>query len=73
MEITMKNTSEILALQTEISELSKAMYKTWSHTGTTHKANEAHLKSLCIKLDQLLNNTYKADEETRKNKRLGIR
>jgi hypothetical protein len=73
MEITMKNTSEILALQTEISELSKAMYKTWSRTGTTHKANEAHLKSLCIKLDQLLNNTYKADEETRKNKRLGIR
>jgi len=70
---TMKNTSEILALQTEINEVSKAMYKTWSRTGNTIKANEAHLKSLCTRLDQLLNDTQKHDEVTRKNRRLGIK
>lgn len=69
----MKNTSEILALQTEIAELSRSMYKTWSRTGNTIKSNEAHLKSLCTKLDQLLNETQKHDEVTRKNRRLGIK
>jgi uncharacterized coiled-coil protein SlyX len=66
----MKNVSEILALQTEIAELSKAMYKTWSRTGTTIRANEVQLKQLTQKLDQMIKDARTADEESARKRRL---
>jgi hypothetical protein len=71
MENTMK-TNEILETQTQINELSRAMYKTWSRTGETLKANEAHLKSLCNKLDRLIVEAHQADKEAQKRRRLGV-
>jgi hypothetical protein len=67
----MKNTSEILALQTEISELSRGMYKTWSRTGNTLRANEETLKSLTRKLDQMIRDAHNADEKAARSRRLG--
>jgi hypothetical protein len=67
----MKNTSEILALQTEISELSRGMYKTWSRTGNTLRANEETLKSLTRKLDQMIRDAHNADEKAARGRRLG--
>lgn len=67
----MNKNNEMLALQTEISELSKAMYKTWSHTGVTIRANEQHLKSLTRRLDQLIQDARRDDEASARRKRLG--
>ena len=71
MEITM-NTNKILETQTQINELSRAMYKTWSRTGNTLKANEDHLKSLCQKLDSLIVEAHQADKEAQRRRRLGV-
>ncbi len=66
----MKQTEKILMLQAEISELSKCMYKTWSRTGTTIRANEEQLKSLTRKLDQMIQEARTADEESARRRRL---
>jgi hypothetical protein len=66
----MNKTEKILMLQAEISELSRSMYKTWSRTGTTIRANEEQLKSLTRKLDQMIQEARIADEESARRKRL---
>jgi hypothetical protein len=66
-----KNTNDILMLQAEISELSRSMYKTWSRTGSTLRANEEHLKSLTKRLDQMIQEARTTDEKSARSRRLG--
>jgi hypothetical protein len=67
----MKQNNDILMLQAEISELSRCMYKTWSRTGNTIRANEEHLKSLTRQLDQMIQDARTADEKSARSRRLG--
>lgn len=62
---------KMLQLQTQINELSRAMYKSWSLHGETFKANDEQLRSLITELDKLIEQHYKADEKAARSRRLG--